>query len=784
MQPFRSFAQLVFFCFILSALIVYELRDALSSYFTSDDLTHISYAFRVHNQPSLIWSVFSTVWTQDNSSESFYRPITELSFILDYQLSRAQPFGYHISNFIYSAIAGIAIFLFVERMCQKFSLEKARLISICSAISFVVSPLHGEVTSWIIGRVDGISTMFYLISLALFVRIPSEKKVYEDWLGCLSLIAFALGFLSKEMAATLPIAIWFFQFYSLENANLQQRLKRATVIALPYLLVLAALLLVRSGVTGSLLGGYSGAASQAIGSSISETIAKLVNLWKVAFPFNEELMPKGGAIEGLFRLYFFFLGLLLLMRSRFDTLLGAHLRCLGFLASWFVLQLAPLYQVFMLNPSLAGNRLFYLSTAVISIILSILIVPQNFRLKGIFAQAASFYAAFVFCLLVALSVVVGKKNNECWLLAGERTVEIKNQIQSLVQSLPAGKKLLIAYIPHQIAGGHMFYSYYLLRALLSPPLSLPQIAERVVVLEPRLFTAHAFLPSGILRQKLSSPARYTVAYWDERQRRLVNFVLDSGPGAKMFARDLDLVPSVATGELKLTAKEPINTKEVRWVDLDIEVLKCSTAKKRKSLLLKFEDRAKLLMHTASHVSGDYDPSLARQTVKFPVDENPSWLFMRQANSFSIYLGAKPEIRICRARLDDGATTIPSFFVRPETLRECADGVYRAENYPLKVNFDVTRIPGAAGCICEISRPYMMFQLENLRYRDSDLSAQSMKRWTTLGTSGEIELQREFFPSKTCCQVRIFAIKADGRIVGTCSDPVYIGIDDRPKGQEL
>lgn len=763
-------------------LLVVEFGDTLFSYFTSDDLTHIGYVARFFaGEPELFFKTFATVWTQDTSSETFYRPITELSFALDYLFSQAAPIGYHVSNLIYTAVAAVALLFISESLCRRFEIENGFLIGCCAAILFAINPLHTEVTSWIVGRVDGLSTMFYLLSFAFFLK--REEALDTDARKAsaayaISLITFTLGFFSKEMAGTLPFVIGLYALFTASDERFPARVKRAFFTALPYLSVLVALLIVRFFATGAFIGGYSGAASQSIG--FTALFERFVNLWKIAFPFNEELMPKGGSVEGLFRLFFLFFGIFMLSRSAYDNFLPVQLRCIGFLVSWLIVQMAPLYQVFMLNPSLSGNRLFYLSTAVISIILAILLVPGQFRHSPKLARYAKVYAICVFCLLSALFVSVGKKNNECWVTAGKHTYEIRNQIEDAVHSLPAEKKLLVAFLPHQISGGHMFYSYYLLRSLLRPPLTKPEIASRVFVLEPRLFTNDRILPSEILREKLAKPAEYQVVYWDEKVLELKPFEMVSHFGKQL--PQIQIQPDSKTGKVLLTADQPVQTADVRFLDIDIEILKQDT--KRKSLELKVDDKEGLLLHTADWMVAEYDPSKRFQTVSYPVDELTSWLFMKEAQKFSIYISVKPEVRILGARFSDGNAEIVNVSADKETLRECADGVYRPEKFPAFVSFDASNILAAKSVICEISPPHSMFQLEHSTYRDRTCSEKVLKTIVFPATAGSIKLEQSFFAKKAIYQVRVFGLNENGQVVGTSSNPVYIGIDDRPKDQPL
>lgn len=465
----RAFFGLVAFALITAALMLFEFGGALTSYFTSDDLNHITYAYRMFlNNGELFFRTFSTVWMQDNSTEVFYRPLIEVSFALDQLISGANPIGYHISNFLYSFIGALALLSISRSLAERFDVPNVVPIGYAASLLFAVSPLHTEVTTWLIGRVDGLSTMFYLIAFALFLRIPARTKAGKSPAGWLSLLAFSLALLCKEMAASLPLVVFVCSIFLSPKSNVSAKVREALLSTAPYFALLVLYLLVRLLATGAVFGGYVGAVGEANIFSWSSVIDRLAHFWKVAYPFNEELIQREGGFESAFRCFYIVFGIYLLARLRFDRFSVNQLKLIGFLVCWLVLQFLPLYQVFMIHNSLAGSRLFYLSTAVLAIIAAVALVPGE--QKGDRKRVFNTIAALLFSVLVGLFVFVGRQNNNCWIIAARHVEELQSQINTAVATLPDQKKLLVAYVPIQVLGAHMFNRYYLIQSLLSPPL--------------------------------------------------------------------------------------------------------------------------------------------------------------------------------------------------------------------------------------------------------------------------------------------------------------------------
>lgn len=400
--------------------MLFEFGGALKSYFTSDDLIHVTYASKMFtDKAELFFRTFSTVWMQDNSTEVFYRPLIEVSFAVDQLMSGANPIGYHVSNFLFSFVGAMALFSIARSLARRFEVAGGDLIAGGAALIFAVSPLHTEVVSWLIGRVDGLSSMFYLLGFALYLQMPSDKTVLRTSFGRLSLAAFALALLSKEMSASLPLVVFACEAFLSKEEKLGGKLRHSFLLTAPYFALLGIYFVIRYLATGQVIGGYVGAVGEANVFSIASVIDRFTHFWKVAYPFNEELIERNGDFEAGFRAFYVFFGIYLFSRLRFGGFGRERLKLIGFLVCWLVLQFLPLYQVFMIHNTLAGSRLFYLSTAVLSIVGAVLLIPDSKSASGLVRRATAAAAALLFVMSIGLSVVVGKQNNQCWVEAAK-----------------------------------------------------------------------------------------------------------------------------------------------------------------------------------------------------------------------------------------------------------------------------------------------------------------------------------------------------------------------------
>ncbi len=146
-----------------------------------------------------------------------YRPISLLTYAINYQLSGINPFGYHLTNLIIHTLNSILIFYLLISILEE---EKVALFS---ALLFATHPVQTEAVGWLKDRDDLLAMFFVLLSLYLYInarknirqRHTQDHKGQKPQIVCqisiplliISLFFYLLGLLSKEMAITLPLIL-------------------------------------------------------------------------------------------------------------------------------------------------------------------------------------------------------------------------------------------------------------------------------------------------------------------------------------------------------------------------------------------------------------------------------------------------------------------------------------------------------------------------------------------------------------------------------------------------
>ncbi len=175
-----------------------------------------------------------------------YRPLSLISFAIEYQFFGENPHVSHFFNILFYALTGILIFiLFTKLISNESSLRKWYLsIPFLTAFIFLLHPIHTEVVANIKARDEIFALLFSLWAMLVCIKYIHTQKAKH--LGY-AFILFFLALISKENAITflaiLPITLYFFT-----------AAKRKAIIKSLFPLVAATALffIIRSGVMGTL----------------------------------------------------------------------------------------------------------------------------------------------------------------------------------------------------------------------------------------------------------------------------------------------------------------------------------------------------------------------------------------------------------------------------------------------------------------------------------------------------------------------------------------------------
>jgi tetratricopeptide (TPR) repeat protein len=218
---------------LLALLVCLSLGVSLFGGFVWDDAPLIVDNSLIKSPSGISRILTSGFWETGDRHDrfrSFFRPVVSLSYALDYAVWGLRPAGFHLTNLLLHFLCCWLVY----RICLAESVPQ--WAALAGAALFAVHPVHVESVAWISGRTDLLCALFLLASF-IFARREGRRTL------SISLALFALALFSKEMAATLPLLVFFDRLLS--RGGVKENLRPAFFKAWPYLAVLGLYLAVR-----------------------------------------------------------------------------------------------------------------------------------------------------------------------------------------------------------------------------------------------------------------------------------------------------------------------------------------------------------------------------------------------------------------------------------------------------------------------------------------------------------------------------------------------------------
>ena len=144
-------------------------------------------------------------FTKGYMDSDYYRPLVNVSLILDAQIGGQNPGYYHFVNFLLHTLTSVLLFIFLRKL--KFK----EIACFFGALVFAVHPLLVNAVAWIPGRNDLLFGLFSLISIITLIKYIENKKIVFIIIHSISVL---LAVLSKETGLLLPmlLALYFLLF--------------------------------------------------------------------------------------------------------------------------------------------------------------------------------------------------------------------------------------------------------------------------------------------------------------------------------------------------------------------------------------------------------------------------------------------------------------------------------------------------------------------------------------------------------------------------------------------
>lgn len=153
------------------------------------------------------------------------RPIGILTFAFNYNIHKLDVWGYHLVNLIIHLMNAFLVWWLTWLTLSTPVMKDAEIsrhktmLAFLTGLLFVTHPLATQAVTYIAQRFASLATLFYLLSLILFVRgkLWTGGRNIPWFLFGGSIVCAMLGMLTKEIVFTLPFAIILYDYCFLKT---------------------------------------------------------------------------------------------------------------------------------------------------------------------------------------------------------------------------------------------------------------------------------------------------------------------------------------------------------------------------------------------------------------------------------------------------------------------------------------------------------------------------------------------------------------------------------------
>lgn len=288
----QTVTALLFFLVVL--LLVYV--PSFSGIWIYDDIPNILENDNVHLEQISVASLKKAFIfkSQDlSATERVQRPLSYLSFALNWYVGKNQVFGYHLVNFLIHFTATVFLYLFIKNSLMlpifdnKYH-DSAHTAAFLSSIIWAIHPIHVTAVTYIVQRMASMAGMFTIMSMYGYLKARTARTVRGTIGGYAACGLCALtAFATKQNSAMLPVSLFLYEMIMIRGmAHID--LKKMVRWGLPALAMVILVGLILTDPT-HLLDGYENRPFTLVERLMTESRVVIIYLKMLYYPLLSEL---------------------------------------------------------------------------------------------------------------------------------------------------------------------------------------------------------------------------------------------------------------------------------------------------------------------------------------------------------------------------------------------------------------------------------------------------------------------------------------------------------------
>ncbi len=347
----------------------------------------------------------------EESFSTYYRPVQNLSYMLDYWLWGDSTSGYHCTNVLIHALAAWLLFLLLRRLLPTLWTANERpaetappaIAALLVALIWLVHPVHNAAVAYISGRADSLAALFALGGWILWLRARDGSRLGPQlfW-GLSAALMFLVALCSKEIALVWALLFALHTLFFERSLDRRWRiLPVAGVVAVVAIyMFLHALPEHRSGAPGALpepFGGRIILALRALGDYCGLMFAPVRLMMERSLGPSEMYANRSAWWSGITYEYLSLLGAVTLIAFAWLCVRRGEARSLRrFGAIWFLVAFVPISNLIPLNAEVAEHWIYTASIGFLLLLTgAVAMLPP---------RAVRWSAALAFVAVAALAV--------------------------------------------------------------------------------------------------------------------------------------------------------------------------------------------------------------------------------------------------------------------------------------------------------------------------------------------------------------------------------------------
>lgn len=213
-----SYCRLVVFSVIALSVSIFSIYwNSFDGSWQFDDIPNITDNPQLHLDKLSLNGIKRALFSDQRNPGTLYRPISSISFALNYNMGGLDVFGYHLVNILIHLLASIFLFLFIYHTLNLPSLKinyasKSYTVAILATLLWAINPIQTQAVTYIVQRMASLAGLFYIMSMYFYLKYRTAVKKGDRILFIvLCFVAFAMALGSKENAVMLPMSLLLYE---------------------------------------------------------------------------------------------------------------------------------------------------------------------------------------------------------------------------------------------------------------------------------------------------------------------------------------------------------------------------------------------------------------------------------------------------------------------------------------------------------------------------------------------------------------------------------------------